>query len=110
MKPANLVHVAGFCISCGIVAYYLIPRPPPQVTMADVQAAAFHFHMPVLGDKYHIWGAALVFDEQGRKAEALGCYEVYLSLDPDGPNAAKARQRIAELHKSVAAQPATISN
>jgi len=109
LKPANLVHVAGFCISCGIVAYYLVPPKPREVTLAEVQAQGFS--LPGLDDKYRIWGAALAYDKQGRNGDALGCYERYLSLYPDGPNAAEARQRIATLRKSgIVPQPVSVSD
>jgi hypothetical protein len=108
LKPANLVHVAGFCISCGIVAYYLIPPTPREVILADTPAPVFR--IPGLDDKDRIWGAALAYDEKGRAGNALGCFERYVTLYPDDPNAAKARERIAALRKAGAVPLAAESN
>ena len=103
MKPANLVHVAGFCISCGIVAYYLVTLKPREVTLADTQVQASR--IPGLDEKFRIWGAALAYDEQGRRDDALSCFVRYVALYPNDPNAATARERIAALRKAGVDSP-----
>ena len=105
MKPANWVHLAGFCIACGIVAYYLSPPAPAyydpeahaqdetlaRLTRFDLGSALQH------NNRNDIWNAALAYDRAGRGGDALGCYQRFLALYPDDPAAPQARQRVAVL-------------
>jgi tetratricopeptide (TPR) repeat protein len=112
VKPANLVHVAGFCISCGIVAYYLT-RPasapvyyePPPRGQALIEELSGQYFLSSLKDDSpeRIWNAALFYDRKGMRGEALGCFERLLALYPDDANAARARERVAVLRDSAPA-------